>query len=159
MKKNNTGLFVEFIKSPLGILKIEATDTHLVSLTFSEGIADNGRGNQITQQAIVQLKDYFEGRRKKFDIPLHAAGTPFEQKVWYELQSIPFGTTSTYGTIAKKLDDVNSVRAVGRANGQNPIAILIPCHRVVGADNSLTGYSGGLERKEWLLRHEGALLI
>jgi len=159
MKKNSSGLCVQYTKSPLGILKIEANDTYLVSLKFSESKTDNKSGNEITQHAVIQLKEYFEGKRSSFEIPLRPAGSQFEQKVWSELQRIPFGSTTTYGNIARKLGDVNSVRAVGRANGRNPIPVIIPCHRVVGSDNSLTGYSGGLERKEWLLSHEGVLLI
>jgi len=159
MKKNSSGLCVQYTKSPLGILKIEANDTYLVSLKFSESKTDNKSGNEITQHAVIQLKEYFEGKRNSFEIPLRPAGSQFEQKVWSELQRIPFGSTTTYGNIARKLGDVNSVRAVGRANGRNPIPVIIPCHRVVGSDNSLTGYSGGLERKEWLLSHEGVLLI
>ena len=104
-----------------------------------------------------QLKEYFAGTRKEFDVPLDAEGTEFQKKVWEELKKIPYGKTISYKTLAEKLGDVKSIRAVGKANGQNPIAIIIPCHRVIGADGSLIGYAGGLAIKEKLLHIEGAL--
>ena len=112
-----------------------------------------------TESARTQLFEYFNGQRNSFDLPLEPYGTEFEQKVWDQLQHIPFGSTTNYGTIAKKVGDKKAAQAVGSANGKNPIAIVIPCHRVIGANNDLTGYAGGLQRKEWLLKHEGALLI
>lgn len=104
-----------------------------------------------------QLKEYFTGTRKEFDVPLELEGTDFQKKVWNELQKIPYGKTISYKTLSEKLGDVKAIRAVGKANGQNPIAIIIPCHRVIGADGSLTGYAGGLDIKEKLLHLEGAL--
>ncbi len=104
-----------------------------------------------------QLKEYFAGTRKEFDVPLDIEGTDFQKRVWDELQKIPYGKTISYKTLAEKLGDVKAIRAVGKANGQNPIAIIIPCHRVIGADGSLTGYAGGLDIKEKLLHLEGAL--
>ena len=104
-----------------------------------------------------QLEEYFAGTRKKFDVPLDLEGTDFQKKVWEELKKIPYGKTISYKTLAEKLGDVKSIRAVGKANGQNPIAIIIPCHRVIGSDGSLTGYAGGLDIKEKLLHLEGAL--
>ena len=104
-----------------------------------------------------QLKEYFAGTRKEFDVPLDIEGTEFQKKVWEELKKIPYGKTISYKTLAEKLGDVKSIRAVGKANGQNPIAIIIPCHRVIGADGSLIGYAGGLAIKEKLLHIEGAL--
>ena len=104
-----------------------------------------------------QLEEYFAGTRKKFDVPLDLEGTDFQKKVWEELKKIPYGKTISYKTLAEKLGDVKSIRAVGKANGQNPIAIIIPCHRVIGSNGSLTGYAGGLDIKEKLLHLEGAL--
>ena len=101
-----------------------------------------------------QLHAYFDGHRHAFDLPLAPAGTAFQKRVWTALQAIPFGTTCTYGALARHLGQPRAAQAVGAANGQNPIAILIPCHRVVGADGSLTGYAGGLDRKRYLLRLE-----
>jgi methylated-DNA-[protein]-cysteine S-methyltransferase len=102
-----------------------------------------------------QLKEYFAGTRREFDLPLRMQGTDFQQRVWRELTKIPFGETWSYGQLAKRIDNPNGSRAVGLANGRNPIAIVVPCHRVIGADGSLTGFGGGIERKQWLLAHEG----
>ena len=104
-----------------------------------------------------QLKEYFAGTRKDFDVPLDIEGTDFQKRVWNELQKIPYGKTISYKTLSEKLGDVKAIRAVGKANGQNPIAIIIPCHRVIGANGSLVGYAGGLAIKEKLLHLEGAL--
>lgn len=112
-----------------------------------------------TESARTQLQEYFDGNRHSFQLNLEPDGTEFEQKVWSILQNIQCGTTKSYGQIATKLGDKNSAQAVGSANGKNPIAIVIPCHRVIGANNDLTGYAGGIHRKEWLLKHEGALLL
>ncbi len=105
--------------------------------------------------AVRQLQEYFAGKRREFDLPLRLAGTEFQQRVWRELTNIPFGQTRSYGQLAKRLNNPNGSRAVGLANGRNPIAIIVPCHRVIGADGSLTGFGGGIDRKEWLLTHEG----
>jgi methylated-DNA-[protein]-cysteine S-methyltransferase len=107
-----------------------------------------------------QIRAYFDGDIHSLDhILTDGGGTDFERQVWAELRKIPAGTTVSYGHIARKLGDVQLSRAVGTANGKNPISIIVPCHRVIGADGSMTGYGGGLKNKEWLLRHEGALLI
>ena len=105
--------------------------------------------------AARQIKEYFSGMRRAFELPLRLNGTEFQQRVWRELLKIPFGETRTYGQLAKRLGNPNGSRAVGLANGRNPIAVIVPCHRVIGADGSLTGFGGGIERKEWLLSHEG----
>src|ERR1700690_2867719 len=105
--------------------------------------------------AARQLAEYFAGARRVFDLPLALHGTPFQQRVWRALTEIPYGETWSYGQLAKRIGNPKASRAVGLANGSNPISILVPCHRVIGADGSLTGYGGGMERKQWLLRHEG----
>jgi len=105
--------------------------------------------------ATRQLKEYFAGARREFDLPLKMAGSEFQQRVWRELTKIPFGKTWSYGQLAKRIGNPNGSRAVGLANGRNPIAIIVPCHRVIGADGSLTGFGGGIDRKQWLLTHEG----
>jgi methylated-DNA-[protein]-cysteine S-methyltransferase len=102
-----------------------------------------------------QLLEYFSGSRKEFDLPLQQEGTEFQQKVWAELYKIPFSETISYLELAKRLGDVKCIRAAGTANGKNKIAVIVPCHRVIGSDGSLTGYAGGMHRKDWLLRHEG----
>ena len=104
-----------------------------------------------------QLKEYFAGTRKEFDVPIDVEGTDFQKRVWNELQNIPYGKTISYKSLSEKLGDVKAIRAVGKANGQNPIAIIIPCHRVIGANGNLVGYAGGLAIKEKLLHLEGAL--
>jgi methylated-DNA-[protein]-cysteine S-methyltransferase len=109
-------------------------------------------------QTVRQLEEYFAGTRREFDLPLRLEGTAFQQRVWRVLAEIPYGVTWSYGELARRIDNPNASRAVGLANGRNPISILVPCHRVIGADGSLTGYGGGLERKRWLLAHEGWLL-
>jgi methylated-DNA-[protein]-cysteine S-methyltransferase len=103
----------------------------------------------------AQLEEYFRGERMSFDLPLQFEGTPFQTRVWRALRDIPFGQTMSYGALARRIGKINGSRAVGAANGQNPIAVIVPCHRVIGADGSLTGFGGGLPRKRWLLAHEG----
>lgn len=105
-------------------------------------------------EAVEQLRAYFAGELTTFEVAVNTGGTPFQQRVWSALRCIPFGTTTTYGNLAAELGDPKAVRAVGMANGANPISIIIPCHRVVGANGNLIGYGGGLARKEWLLAHE-----
>jgi methylated-DNA-[protein]-cysteine S-methyltransferase len=106
----------------------------------------------------AQLADYFAGRRSNFDLPLAIAGSPFQRRVWRALQEIPYGETTSYGEIARRVGVPSAPRAVGVANGQNPVAVIVPCHRVIGADGSLTGYGGGLERKRLLLELEAGIL-
>jgi methylated-DNA-[protein]-cysteine S-methyltransferase len=106
------------------------------------------------KDAVLQLQEYFEGKRTHFSFTIHPKGTAFQQKVWTELEKIPYGTTCSYLDVAKKLGDVKAIRAVAAANGKNPLWIVVPCHRVIGSDGSLTGYAGGLWRKKWLLEHE-----
>jgi methylated-DNA-[protein]-cysteine S-methyltransferase len=105
--------------------------------------------------AARQLGEYFAGERREFDLSLRLDGTEFQRRVWKVLTEIPYGETWSYARLAKRIDNPNACRAVGLANGRNPISILVPCHRVIGADGSLTGYGGGVERKRWLLAHEG----
>jgi methylated-DNA-[protein]-cysteine S-methyltransferase len=122
-------------------------------------VEDDGRGlaGGVLARAGQQLGEYFAGTRTTFDIPLDAPGTAFQRRVWDALRAIPYGTTLSYGELARRLGDVRATRAVGAANGKNPIPIIVPCHRVVGANGALTGFGGGLDRKRWLLEHEGAL--
>ncbi|HKA59288.1 MAG TPA: methylated-DNA--[protein]-cysteine S-methyltransferase, partial [Gemmatimonadales bacterium] len=113
----------------------------------------------ILDKACDQLTEYFAGKRTTFDVSLGASGTEFEHRVWDLLSAIPYGSTTSYGALAKLLGDPSQARAVGAANGKNPIPIIVPCHRVIGFNGDLTGFGGGIERKRWLLKHEGALLI
>ena len=110
-------------------------------------------------RAVAQLEEYFAGTRTDFTLPLAASGTPFQERVWTALRDIPYGTTESYGSLARRLGAPGASRAVGLANGRNPIAIVVPCHRVIGSSGLLTGYAGGIERKRWLLDHERGLLL
>lgn len=162
----------ETIATPVGDMVLVAHDGVLLLLEFADasdrvGREMRARFGDIDLQAASNpfglsdcIRDYFAGDLSAIDnILTDGGGTAFERKVWAELRRIPCGTTVSYGDIARKLGDINLSRAVGTANGRNPIAIVVPCHRVIGADGSMTGYGGGLKRKEWLLRHEGALLV
>ncbi|GAA4761945.1 MULTISPECIES: methylated-DNA--[protein]-cysteine S-methyltransferase [Flavobacterium] len=143
-----------FINSPLGITKIEGDEKGITVISvLSEGEVSK-EIPKVLQEAVNQLHDYFEGNRTDFTFKLNPKGTEFQQKVWQELLNIPFGKTMSYLDLSKKLGDVKAIRAVASANGKNPLWIVVPCHRVIGTDGSLTGYAGGLWRKQWLLEHE-----
>jgi len=145
---------IVFIKTPLGIAKIVGDEQGVSVISIlEEGEISTTIPYQL-QECITQLQEYFDGRRKDFDFKLNPKGTEFQQKVWQELLKIPFGKTMSYLELSKKLGDVKAIRAVASANGKNPLWIVIPCHRVIGTDGSLTGYAGGLWRKKWLLEHE-----
>lgn len=155
-------MYTSFYQSPIGLMKISASDTGLLSVLFTDEAKElqtdqsDISGNGISCDTAQQLAEYFTGKRKIFDIPLSPSGSPFQQSVWEELVKIPYGKTDCYSAIAHKLNNPLSVRAVGAANGKNPISIIVPCHRIIGMDGSLTGYAGGLWRKEYLLHLEGA---
>lgn len=146
-------------ESPVGPLLLSGDEHALTGLAFG-GDARSGRahGDARFAEERRQLDQYFAGERTTFDFPLRLEGPAFHLGVWAELQAIPYGTTATYGEIARRLGRPDRARAVGAANGRNPIAIVVPCHRVIGAGGKLTGYGGGLDRKRDLLVHEGALL-
>ena len=129
--------------------------THHANWTESQGDTPSGK---ILARTAAQLTEYFGGQRTTFDVPLEACGSPFEHRVWNALRTIPYGTTTSYGELARRLGDPKGSRAIGTANGKNPIPIIVPCHRVIGANGELTGFGGGLDTKRWLLEHEGALL-
>lgn len=143
-----------FIESPLGITKIVGDEKGIAEISvLSEG--ENTPEIPISlKECVSQLQEYFDGQRQHFDFKLNPQGTDFQQKVWQELLKIPFGKTLSYLDLSKKLGDVKAIRAVASANGRNPLWIVVPCHRVIGTDGSLTGYAGGLWRKKWLLEHE-----
>lgn len=143
-----------FINSPLGITKIGGDENGIAEIAIlSEGNLSKTIPLEL-QEAAAQLSDYFDGKRQDFNLKLNPKGTDFQQKVWQELLQIPFGKTISYLDLSKKLGDVKAIRAVASANGKNPLWIVVPCHRVIGTDGSLTGYAGGLWRKKWLLEHE-----
>jgi methylated-DNA-[protein]-cysteine S-methyltransferase len=143
-----------FIKTPLGIAKIIGDENGISVIS----VLDEGEVSItipiVLQEAVFQVNDYFDGKRTDFTFKLNPSGTEFQQKVWKGLLEIPFGKTISYMELSKKLGDVKAIRAVASANGKNPLWIVVPCHRVIGTNDSLTGYAGGLWRKKWLLEHE-----
>lgn len=152
-----------YIDSPIGRLSLHSDGSALTGLymdvasrpprAIEDWILDPNSAP--LSEAARQLMEYFEGRRRTFVLPLRLHGTEFQRRVWSELREIPYGATWSYVELARRINHPNASRAVGLANGRNPISIVVPCHRVIGADGSLTGYGGGLERKRWLLAHEG----
>ena len=153
------------VDTPFGPLRVAGTARGLTIVGFTEGDPtprqeeDRQEHGGLPEEAKRQLLEYFEGRRRRFTLPVAPEGTAFQKRVWEELQKIPCGTTTTYREIARRIGQPTAVRAVGSANGRNPVAIVIPCHRVIGSDGSLTGYAGGIAIKRRLLQHEGALLM
>lgn len=170
-------MYIAYFESPLGQLKITTDDNHLVQLDFVDekvdpltlndvDSGDDSMGKTsavippfakggITRQTISELEEYFAGQRQQFTVPVRfERGTEFQRDVWQELTKIPYGQTITYGEQARRIKRDKAMRAVGLTNGKNPIAIVVPCHRVIGANGKLTGYASGIWRKEWLLNHE-----
>ena len=147
----------KYYHSPLGWIEIQASHDAITSLVFCNERKDdecNQPDSAILKECVRQLDEYFAGRLKKFNLLVKQEGTVFQQNIWNSLMDIPFGKTASYGNVAKALNNPKAVRAVGAANGKNKVWIVVPCHRVIGADGSLTGYAGGLDRKKWLLAHE-----
>lgn len=148
-----------YYHSPIGWIEIAGTESAITALDFIEQPPPQVENHPYLQECIHQLEQYFRHERQIFDLDLQPSGTPFQQRVWQQLLTIPYGQTTSYQEVANQLQNPQAIRAVGTANGQNRIAIVIPCHRVIGRDGKLVGYGGGLWRKEWLLKHEGALLL
>ncbi|MCU1394125.1 MAG: ogt [Ilumatobacteraceae bacterium] len=161
---NSGTLYSTIIDSPVGPLTIVASDAGLRAVLWMGdtdvrvklGPVDDQHEdpNGVLAAAVAQLEEYFAGTRTEFDLPLDAVGSGFQQSAWDALRTIPFGETVSYGEQARRMGDARKARAVGAANGRNPISIIVPCHRVVGANGSLTGFAGGIENKAWLLDHE-----
>ena len=144
-----------FIKTPLGVAKVTGDELGLSSISVlntDEKLTEIVP--EVLEDAVYQLNEYFDGKRTDFDLLLNPTGTDFQQRVWKSLLEIPYGKTVSYLQLSKTLGDVKAIRAVAAANGKNPLWIVVPCHRVIGSDGSLTGYAGGLSRKKWLLEHE-----
>ena len=143
------------LETPLGIAKIIGDEDGIASVSI---LNSNEQFSDIIpnelQDCVYQLRDYFMGERECFSIKLNPKGTDFQKRVWKQLEKIPFGKTISYLELSKQLGDIKAIRAVANANGKNPLWIIVPCHRVIGSDGSLTGYAGGLSRKQWLLEHE-----
>ncbi|OLC85988.1 MAG: hypothetical protein AUG85_06275 [Gemmatimonadetes bacterium 13_1_20CM_4_66_11] len=159
------------LQTPIGELVLTASETALTGVYFPTSRrgpapthqagwveAKQGPAAEVLARARQQLEEYFARTRTTFALPLEAVGSAFEHRVWNALRQIPYGTTTSYGALAKLLGDKHATRAVGLANGKNPIPIIVPCHRVVGSKGELTGFGGGLDTKRWLLEHEGAML-
>jgi len=159
-------MFIDYIDTPLGLFEFMSTDKGICQAIFcGDKVSDEKtyrnekaptKTNDITALCKQQLTEYFVGKRQTFTVPLDPQGTSFQQSVWHCLSKIPFGEITSYGDIAKMLNNPRASQAVGGANGRNPITLIVPCHRVIGGNGSLTGYAGGIERKLWLLNHEGA---
>ena len=147
-------LFTRYYLSPLGCLQLTAENEAVIGVEFVSTPAPNVGDSPVLELCQRQLEAYFAGTLTEFTIPLSVSGTDFQIRVWHELQRIPFGTTLSYGGLAQRIGNPKASRAVGGANNRNPIAIIIPCHRVIGVRGELTGYAGGLDRKEALLEHE-----
>jgi len=160
MSKPSETIYYDDMESPIGVLRLVADEHGLREVRFAEPRhprptpGDWIRASEPLALARVQLEQYFAGERVAFDLPLHPLGTPFQLSVWRELARIPYGATASYGEIAKRIDNPTAGRAVGAANGRNPLPIIVPCHRVIGRDGSLTGFVGGLPTKQFLLALE-----
>ncbi|XQY92240.1 methylated-DNA--[protein]-cysteine S-methyltransferase [Metabacillus sp. HB246100] len=150
--------YVGYYHSPIGLVEIMTTDDAVLSATFVEQEADRQDTVEILERAIQQFDEYFKGVRKDFDLPCHVEGTEFQKNAWNALRKIPYGETKSYKQQAILIGNEKATRAIGNANSKNKISIVIPCHRVVGSNKSLTGYAGGIDRKKWLLAHEQGVL-
>lgn len=142
------------LNTPLGFTKIEGDENGITAITVLNEDMQPDIVPEVLQDAVYQLQEYFEGKRTSFDLTLNPQGTEFQKRVWEALLQIPYGKTTSYLELSKKLGDIKAIRAVASANGKNPLWIVIPCHRVIGSNGDLTGYAGGLHRKKWLLEHE-----
>ena len=146
---------LDYLETPVGWLLIEADSIGICRVSFlDDKKEDDANPSSITSDCIGQLKEYFAGKRTAFSLPLNFSGTDFQKKVWSELMKIPYGKTISYQELALRLGDDKVIRAAGTANGKNPVAIIVPCHRVIGSDGTLVGYTGGLWRKKMLLEFE-----
>ena len=151
---------IVYYRTPVGIAKITAEDDFItaISITDGEDIIIEAPEADVLKMAIDQLGEYFAGKRKKFDLPIKQSGTDFQQQVWQQLLNIDYGTTISYAQLSNQMKSPLAIRAIAAANGKNSLWIVVPCHRVIGSDGSLTGYAGGLWRKQWLLEHEATTL-
>ncbi len=154
-----TKKYYGYYNSPIGILEIITSEDGIISAMFVEETKENAEDTEILREAIKQFDEYFKGTRKDFDIKCEVEGTEFQKRAWKALTQIPYGETRSYKEQAIQIGNEKATRAVGNANSKNLISIIIPCHRVIGANKSLTGYAGGLNRKQWLLEHEGATQV
>ena len=145
-----------YYESPIGLIEVGGTSGAITQLKFVDKPRDGFHSHATIIKSIEQIEAYFQGKRRKFDLPLEFTGTEFQKQVWQQLQKIPYGMTASYKDIAARIGNPQASRAVGGANNRNPISIIVPCHRIIGANGDLVGYGGGIWRKEWLLNHERA---
>ena len=159
-KEAKPALFTAYCETPIGLLRISGNKEGISKIEFTEiESPPHSNVHPTLRPCFRQLNEYFEGQREHFDLELKLEGTEFQRKVWQQLLEIPYGQTTTYLGVARGLGNQKALRAVGAANGRNPIPIVVPCHRVIGSDGALIGFGGGIWRKEFLLRHEKAVLV
>lgn len=151
----NPGAYFKYLTTPIGLIELCAGDKSLRAVEFVDHPRHLSRTTSLLEEAAAQLNGYFHEERHRFDLPLALDGTDFQVAVWQELLKIPYGCAVSYRDVARRVGRPKAVRAVGAANARNPIAVIVPCHRVIGANGNLTGYASGLWRKAWLLQHEG----
>lgn len=147
-----------YYSSPVGDLLIRSNESKITTVQFVNERTESEYKTEAVEQCINELDEYFFSGRKFFTVEIELFGTPFQKSVWSELLTIPYGSTISYEAVGIRMGNVKAIRAIGLANGQNPVAIIVPCHRVIGKNGDLVGYGGGLDNKEWLLNHEGAIL-
>lgn len=148
-------MYKAYYNSPIGAIEIVSDESSILELSFAEKIGEaHDNAPAILRNALSQIDDYFKGTRKSFELKLSFSGTAFQERVWRQLMKVPYGSTATYGEIARAIGNEKASRAVGGANNKNKLAIIVPCHRIIGTNGKLIGYEGGLWRKEWLLKHE-----
>lgn len=150
-------LQVAYYNCPVGVLEIKGSVDGIEEVNFRDEAGTSSEQTFFVEEGVQQLDEYFKGKRREFSLKINLKGTAFQKKIWNELLNIPYGKTMSYLELAMKHGDVKAIRAVGAANGKNPVAIIVPCHRVIGAGGELVGYAGGLQRKKWLLDLEGSL--
>lgn len=154
-----TLIFFKTIETPIGTIKVESSKVEILSVSFIDNVEVNSENQPaVLDKCAKQLIEYFEGSRKQFSVAIKAEGTQFQKSVWGKLEEIPFGKTENYLGLSRQLQNPGAVRAVGTANGKNPLLIIVPCHRIVGSKGELTGYSAGLYRKQWLIEHESKVM-
>lgn len=145
---------IAYLQTPIGTALLEGDEDGLSSIRVLDENVPEGIVPEVLEDAVYQLREYFEGHRKEFDLKLNPSGSDFQKKVWNALLEIPYGKTLSYLELSKRLGNVKAIRAVASANGRNPIWLIVPCHRIIGSNGDLIGYSAGLDRKKWLLEHE-----
>jgi len=154
-----TTLYYDYCASEIGTIEVGGTESEILSVEFVEQRRTEYESHPLVREGVRQIREYLSGQRREFDLPLGLHGTDFQQQVWRQVLAVPYGQAATYQELADAIGNPKAVRAVGAANGKNPLPLIVPCHRIIGHDGHLVGYGGGLWRKEWLLRHEGYLLL